>query len=120
MKTKTDDNKPPESARHVWGVSGLSRDRSPATYTIEHADGSVTHHILSKRRRQVMDLLMRSPVYCASPVRISDIVHLLKRETGVDIHTEYYAGDPETGAGAFGVYFLKSKVRRVVSAKEAA
>ncbi len=47
------------------------------------------------------------------PVRISDVVHVLKRETGIEVETEYYPGDEETGSGTYGVYFLKSMVRRV-------
>ncbi|SLN72068.1 hypothetical protein ROJ8625_03787 [Roseivivax jejudonensis] len=118
MKTET--AIPPASTRRIWRVSDLPSDRSAATYAIQQADGSVTRHILSKRRRQVMDLLIAAPVYCASPVRISDIVHLLKRETGVEIHTDYYAGDPNTGAGAYGTYTLVSRVHRVASEQVAA
>ena len=118
MKTPT--TTPPESAKRIWRVSDLPKDRAPALYRIQLADGSERLHLLSKRKRQVVDLLIRGPVYCASPVRISDIVHVLKRETGVHIHTEYYPGDPNTGAGAYGVYYLQSDVRRELDAKEAA
>ncbi|ETX13270.1 hypothetical protein OCH239_12580 [Roseivivax halodurans JCM 10272] len=118
MKTET--AIPPANTRRIWRVADLPSDRVAATYAVQHGDGSVTHHILSKRRRQVMDLLIEAPVYCASPVRISDIVHLLKRETGVAIHTDYYAGDPNTGAGGYGTYTLFSKVWRVACHQVAA
>lgn len=63
---------------------------------------------------------MQGPVYCASPVRISDIVFVLKRENGLEVDTEFYPGDPETGAGQYGVYFLKSRVRRLIRQEVAA
>lgn len=107
---KTNQLKPPANAQRIWRVADLPKHRAPAHYLIATDDGEPTKVLLSKRRRQVMDLLMQGPVYCASPVRISDIVHLLKRETGVQVDTEYYPGDVETGAGAFGVYFCRSNV----------
>ena len=66
---------------------------------------------LQKRQRQVVDLLIKGPVHCASPVRISDMVHILKHEHGIDIETEMYPGDEVTGTGSYGVYFLRSRVR---------
>ena len=106
----TNQLKPPASTQRIWRVADLPNDRAPARYMIADENGKPTTVLLSKRRRQVMDLLKQGPVYCASPVRISDIVHLLKRETGVVVDTEYYPGDTETGAGTYGVYFLRSTV----------
>jgi hypothetical protein len=104
---------PPSSTQRIWRVADLPRSRGAAKYRIEDGNGQGGIVTLSKRRRQVMDLLMQGPVYCASPVRISDIVHLLKRETGVEVDTEYYPGDKETGDGTYGVYLLRSTVTRV-------
>ncbi|SLN23366.1 hypothetical protein ROJ8625_00938 [Roseivivax jejudonensis] len=118
MKTET--AIPPKNARRIWRVADLPKDRRPVAYEIRNTDGSVRVCLLSKRKRQIMDLLIDAPVYCASPVRISDIVHVLKRETGVEIHTDYYAGDPNTGAGAYGTYTLVSRVHRVTSQQVAA
>jgi hypothetical protein len=102
--------KPPANAQRIWRVADLPKNRAPAHYVITNDGDEPITVLLSKRRRQVMDLLKQGSVYCASPVRISDIVHLLKRETGVVVDTEYYPGDHETGAGTYGVYVLKSKV----------
>ncbi|MBL6427871.1 MAG: hypothetical protein HOY44_10130 [Maritimibacter sp.] len=110
---ETNQLKPPASTQRIWRVADLPKDRAPARYLIEDDDGDPTTALLSKRRRQVMELLKQGPVYCASPVRISDIVHLLKRETGVIVDTEYYPGDTETGAGTYGVYFLRSTVNLI-------
>ena len=106
----TNQLKPPANAQRIWRVADLPKNRAPAHYLIGDEGREPTKVLLSKRRRQVMDLLKQGPVYCASPVRISDIVHLLKRETGVAVDTEYYPGDTETGAGTYGVYFLRSTV----------
>ena len=113
MKTKQK-KLPPKNARRIWRVADLPPRRGVAWYSVETNNGTEQAHLLSKRRRQIMDLLMCGPVYCASPVRISDVVHILKRETGIEVETEYYPGDEKTGSGTYGVYFLKSKVRRVV------
>ncbi|WP_417733907.1 hypothetical protein, partial [Roseovarius sp.] len=68
----------------------------------------------------VMDLLIAGPVYCASPVRLSDVVHILKREIGLEVDTKFYPGNPITGSGAYGVYFLDSKVTRINRSEVAA
>jgi hypothetical protein len=69
--------------------------------------------ILHKRRRQILELLMRGPVFCASTVRISDVVFVLKTKNGVDVKTECFPGDDMAGAGRFGVYYLHSSVARI-------
>lgn len=111
--------KPPTNAQRIWRVSDLPRARAPQTYRITNTDGSEINVTLQNRRRQVLELLVKGPVYCASPVRLSDTVHVLKHENGLEVHTEFYPGDIETGAGTYGVYFLKSRVVRL-SALEAA
>lgn len=112
--------RPPENARRIWRVADLPPYRGEALYGITNGTQPETAHLLAKRRRQVMDLLMAGPVYCASPVRISDIVHVLKTENGLQVETEYYPGDPETGAGNFGIYFLVSRVRKLARQEVAA
>ena len=112
--TETSDKpaeKPPANSQMIWGVKGLSSGREPREYEIHDNDGGVRLITLSKRIRQVLDTLMRGPVHCASPVRISDMVYLLREDYGLDIETKMYPGDPATGAGTYGVYFLRSDVR---------
>lgn len=106
---------PPRNAQRIFRVADLPKDRRPAQFRITRKDGARVPVILQKRRRQILELLMRGPVFCASPVRISDIVHLLKRETGLDVKTEYFPGDKQSGAGDYGVYFLRSHVARLES-----
>ncbi|WP_073333838.1 hypothetical protein [Wenxinia saemankumensis] len=81
-------------------------------------DGDKARHaVLSKRNRQVLDALRQGPVYCASPVRLSDKVLILKRDYGLDIETIRIDGDEE---GRFGVYRLVSAVRLVRDATKKA
>ena len=111
---------PPRETQRVMRISDLPSNRRPARFLISNQGGETQTVVLSKRRRQIIELLMRGPVYCASPVRISDIVSVLKHETCIDIHTEFYAGDRDIGAGDYGVYFLRSTVCRIDDVEAAA
>lgn len=115
MNSHTDHltKRPPADTIRIMRVADLPRNRGPWTYEITNPGQSPFTAVFCKRQRQALDLLMRGPLYCASPVRLSDIVFILKRERGLDIHTEHYPGDKDTGSGDYGVYFLRSKVRRI-------
>jgi hypothetical protein len=60
----------------------------------------------------VLDALLKQPVFCASPVRISDRVCILRHEYSVPIIKEMYENDAATDRAKFGVYFLGGKVER--------
>jgi hypothetical protein len=107
---KKDTEFPPNNAQRVYRVADLPPFRGPTEFVIRNGDEDPRRVTLSRRKRQVIELLMRGPVYCASPVRLSDIVFILREEIGLDVETRMYPGDAETGAGAYGVYFLRSKV----------
>lgn len=105
------DTNPPTGTKRIMRVADLPALRSPARYELRFENGKSQTLTLDKRKRQIVDLLIGSPVYCASPVRLSDIVHILKREVGLEIETKYYPGNPSIGAGDYGVYFLVSDIR---------
>ncbi|TNF12798.1 MAG: hypothetical protein EP320_11065 [Rhodobacteraceae bacterium] len=111
MRQKT--KLPPRDAKRIYRAADLPKERDPAQFEIISANSKSRVVILDKRRRQILELLARGPVYCASPVRISDVVYVLKREIGLEVETEFYPGDRATGTGDFGVYFLRSRVRRL-------
>lgn len=111
---------PPNSTQRIMRVADLPPNRDMAQYSVQNEDGPEAVYTLSKRQRQVMDLLLAGPVYCASPVRLSDVVHILKREIDIEVETRFYPGDKETGSGDYGVYFLISKVCRVEPSEVAA
>lgn len=106
---------PPRNAQRIYRVADLPKDCRPAQFRITREDGESRLISLKKRCRQIAELLMRGPVYCASPVRISDIVCILKHKFGLDVETLYFPGDKQTGAGDYGVYFLRSHVARLES-----
>lgn len=112
--------KPPSNAQRIMRVADLPPDRKPTRYEIRNGTSKPRIVTLDKRKRQIVDLLMSAPVYCASPVRLSDVVHILKREIGLEVETKYYPGNPITGSGAYGVYFLTSDVRRIDDCEMAA
>lgn len=105
--------KPPANTQRVMRVADLPQERAIASYELRNGDGRPVIVRLSKRQRQVMDLLIAGPVYCASSVRLSDVVHILKREIGLEVDTKFYPGNPITGSGAYGVYFLTTSARKL-------
>ena len=102
---------PPTNTQRVMRVADLPQGREQKAYILARGGGAETKISVMKRKRQVLDLLMQGPVYCASPVRISDVVHILKRDTGLEVETKFFPGDPVVGSGNYGVYILKTDVR---------
>ncbi len=72
--------------RWILSVPELSRERSSARYLITRRNGETAEIILSKRKRQVVDTLLETELFCASTVRIGDVVFRLKEDD--DLHTE--------------------------------
>jgi hypothetical protein len=68
---------------------------------------------LAKGNRIILDALLMQPVYCASPVRISDRVCILRHEYSVQIKKEMFKNDAATDRAKFGVYFLDGCVERL-------
>jgi len=101
--------KPPENTRWIMGNHHLPQNYGKAEFLITN-DGKSKTITLEGRKRQTLGALMQNPLYCASPIRLSDNVSILKNEWGVDIHTEFYDDNSGPIPARFGVYFLKSKV----------
>lgn len=110
MNKKTD-TKPPQNTQWIISRLDLPRRRGGAHYEVQHADGKRETITLSNRKRQVLDALMRAPVYCASPVRLSDIVLLLRNENGINIETEFFQENDGIENTRFGIYVLVDQVR---------
>lgn len=117
MKTSDPNPRPPDNSRRVSAWRDLPTDRTPARYEIRDADGNTREITLKNGNRIVLDALLERPLYCASQVRISDRVGILRHEYGVPIEREMYEGNPQTGAQRFGVYFIGEGVRRIEGAK---
>ena len=101
----------PTNAQRINRVRDLPDTRSPAVYLVANGDEKPARKQLTKRQRQVTEALMDGPIYCASFIRLSDTV-LILRERGIDIETEMFRGNPGTDTFKFGVYRLRSKIQR--------
>lgn len=108
----------PANALRVEAWRGLPVDKSPAHYRITGDDGNTKTITVDKGNRIVLDALIDQPVYCASPVRISGPVCVLRHEYGVPIEIEMYENDTATDRARFGVYFIGEGVERVVDGEE--
>ena len=107
QKTET---KPPQNTQWIISRRDLPPRRGTARFEVCKADGNCTTITLKNRKRQVLHALMESPIYCASPVRLSDIV-LLLRGDGIEIETEFFSENDGTENARFGVYVLTDQVR---------
>jgi hypothetical protein len=105
--------KPPANTLRVEAWRDLPKDRAAARYKITAEDGGVHVITVAKGNRIILDALLEQPVYCASPVRVSDRVCILIHKYGVPITKEMYENDEATGREKFGVYFLNGRVERL-------
>ena len=106
--------RPPANARdaQAW------RDLEPAspggsTFEFPTKDGEPRRINASKHLEQVLRTLMKAPLYCGSRCRLSHYVMEL-RELGVDIETEGFRSEVETGRQTYGVWFLRSNIEALV------
>ncbi|MFG6634525.1 hypothetical protein ACGYJ8_01105 [Sulfitobacter sp. 1A12126] len=106
-------DRPPANALRVEKWSDMPKGTAPARYEVVAEDGTTKTFTLAKGNRIILDALIQRPVYCASPVRISDRVCILRRDYGVPITKEMYVNDTATDRARFGVYFLSGTVRRI-------
>lgn len=114
---KETETKPPINTQWIISRSDLPSRRGSARYAVRQLDGTYETIILSNRKRQVMDALIRRPIYCASPVRLSDIVLLLRRENGIDIETEFFQENDGIENTRYGIYVLIDRVRYLGEAR---
>ncbi|WP_170387013.1 hypothetical protein [Ruegeria atlantica] len=92
---------------------------TPALYRVTDPGQEPRKIYASKHKRQVLEGLMRSPLYAASYCRLSDQVLPLRRDDGVNIECKMYRGDAETGRQKYGIYVLVSQVE-LISEREVA
>ncbi len=74
--------------RWILSVQDLPKERCSARYRITRNDGDTTEITLNKRKRQVVDALIAGDLYCASTVRIGDIVFRLKEDNSLHAETK--------------------------------
>ncbi|WP_170766480.1 hypothetical protein [Ruegeria lacuscaerulensis] len=108
-------DRPEAGTLWVTGWHCLKSETGMGEYLVESegADPRTLH--VSKNKRRVLEALIKGPMYCASPCRLSHYVQMLRDEQGLNIETEWYSNDARTGRERFGVYVLKDKVTLIDS-----
>ena len=104
---------PPTNALRVNAWRDLPNATEKARYKVTDRNGDAHTITVAKGTRIVLDALIAQPVFCASPVRVSNRVCILRHEYGVPIIKEMYENDAVTGRDKFGVYFLDGRVERL-------
>ena len=112
--------KPPENAKRVYKWADLPPAKAAALYRVTDPGQEPREIVVSKHQQQVLEGLMRSPIYAASYCRLSDQVLPLRRDHGVSIRCDMYRSDPDTGRERYGVYVLESTVVRLDASEAAA
>ncbi len=113
LPTSNDKPRPPANALRVNAWRDLPSETEPATYEVKGKDGTSRAVSLSKGNRIVLDALIDRPIFCASPIRISSRVCVLRHDFGVPIKKEMYDNDTTTDRAKFGAYFLDCDVKRI-------
>ena len=101
---------PPAGTRWIMSRADLPATRIPARYRLTDSLGDATEVVIANTYRQVLVALRRGPIYCASPVRLSDVAFVLKRDFGVDIETLIFSHGDGSERRRFGIYRLRSRV----------
>lgn len=102
----------PTHAQRITKRADLPKTRAPAAYVVE--DATVTAiHTFQKRARQVLEALMRAPLFCASPVRLGPAVQYLREVLGEGaILTVWHESGDGDDHSRYGTYHLIATVRR--------
>lgn len=104
---------PSRNTKRIYKWADLPGDTKPAKFTIECEGKEPRTITVSRRKRQVLEGLMETPILAASYCRISDNVLPLRRDYGLDIACTVYKNDPDTGRDIYGVYTLANTVTRI-------
>ncbi len=107
-------------AKRIIRRADLPQQRALAAYLWLDVIGEASKAVVGKRDRQVLDAIINSPVFCASPIRISDSVLRLRRDHGLPIETETFTERDGDENLTFGAYFMDADVQLATSKAEAA
>ncbi len=107
-----------QKGQRITRRSDLPQARGLAAYIWNDPDVGEVRTIVSKRDRQVLDAIIKSPVFCASPIRVSDSVLRLRRDHGVPVLREDYTEQDGDETLNFGIYHLGANVQLAPSKVE--
>ena len=71
-------NKPPRNTKWIMGNDDLPQNYAQASFDVVNTKQEHSNVTVSKRMRQVLEVLMISPVYCASPIRLGHYIDVLR------------------------------------------
>ena len=112
--------KPPANTLRVEAWRDLPHNKGWMAYRVIPEGGKPRTIRVRKNNRIVLDAAIKQPILAASPVRISDNIHILKRDYGLNIETKMYENDTATDRAKFGVYFLIDRVEPIPANEVAA
>lgn len=100
----------------VLSLRDLSQETAPGCYRVTPGEGEAFEIIISKRKRQVVDTMIKKDLFCASTVRIGDIVFRLKEDNNLHTKTKTLSNGRKYYSLEGSVEFLgpvssRSKVR---------
>jgi hypothetical protein len=110
---QTKSKRPPANARRLEAWRYPPKNGAPTRYKITKEDGDVSVIMLGKGNQIIFDALLKQPVYCASPLHISDRVCILRHEYQVSIIKGMYENDAAKDRAKFGGYFLNCRVEHL-------
>lgn len=100
----------PKGTRWIMGNHDLPQNYGMARFKLKDPQGHSNVISLSKRMRQVWEALAKSPLYCASTIRVGHYVDVLRDDHGVNIDTLWFTDDKGPIKTRFGVYVLRDDV----------
>ncbi len=106
-------NTPPNGTRWIMAQMNLPQNYGLGRFEIKPLGGVGRTIAISKRIRQVLEALAVGPLYCASTVRLSHYVDILRDDHGVNIETLWFSDNKGPLKTRYGVYVLRDEVRFV-------
>ena len=112
IKPKHQDSKvlPPPNAISLDSWDDAEKAPKAQVAILRSPTGDQRQTVLKDGNLRILKTLAKAPLYCASRVRISDRVLILKRDHGVNIRTDMYRAPEGSDCDRFGVYTLLDDV----------
>lgn len=107
--------KPSEVKRHARRINRkaeLPRERGLAFFRRKDDRTGESLSSVKNRDRQIGEAIINAPLFCASPLRISDAVLRLRREHGWPIATEIFSEGAGEDRSTYGIYYLAEPMVR--------
>ena len=106
---------PPVNTRWIMGDRDLPQNYGDAQFNVADDDNPDLVITVSKRMRQTLEALIVGPVYCASPIRLSHYVDILRDDHRIKIETLWFTDSKGPMKTRYGVYKLLSEIKEVAA-----